>query len=66
MLWAFDIQPAHGADGKSMIPDAGAFEGNLIIKPIPFKCRFVPRHSAVEATVGADASNAEIELMAWE
>lgn len=66
MLWAFDIQPATGPDGKSVIPDADAFEGNLVIRPISFNCRFVPRTSIIEAIICADASDAETELKAWE
>ena len=43
ILWAFDILPIAGADGRLMLPDPWEFTNGFNSKPASFQCAVKPR-----------------------
>ena len=66
LLWAFDIVPATGADGRPILPPDDDFVGGLIIRPVPFPCAFKTRGKAVEELITLEADRAEAEASRWD
>lgn len=66
VLWAFDILPALGSDGRPAPPDDKAFVGGLVSRPQPFKMRLVPRNPDVLKVIEESAMEADAELVAWD
>ena len=48
------------------LPDDQAFVGGLVIRPLPFKLRLVPRSADVVKLVEASAAEADVELKDWD
>lgn len=66
VLWAFDILPALGSDGRPAPPDDKAFVGGLVSRPQTFKMRLVPRNPDVLKVIEESAMEADAELVAWD
>ncbi|KAJ3003680.1 hypothetical protein NUW54_g5177 [Trametes sanguinea] len=54
ILWAFDILPALGADGKPIIPDPWNFTDGFNSKPVSFRCRIKARSASVEERIESE------------
>ncbi|TFK91176.1 cytochrome P450 [Polyporus arcularius HHB13444] len=66
LLWAFDIAPAVGEDGKPVIPPDDDFVSGLITRPVPFPCAFKVRNKVVEELIVLEADRAEAEAARWD
>lgn len=66
MLWAFDILPVIGENGKDIIPPSTDFTGGIINKPTNLRFRLVPRTRSVEELIILEAERAETEAAQWE
>ncbi|KAH8107512.1 cytochrome P450 [Phellopilus nigrolimitatus] len=72
VLWAFDVRPAppyvDPRTGRvdAGLPDADAFVGGLVSRPVPFGVRMVVRGEERRKVVEREAEAAEGELGAWE
>ena len=66
LLWAFDIVPATGADGKHIIPSRDDFTSGLITRPSPFPCTFRSRGGGVDELIVLEAERAEAEAARWD
>lgn len=53
LLWAFDMRPPLGPDGKELPMDVSddAYEPGVNTLPKPFKVRFIPRNKKVEEMI---------------
>lgn len=52
ILACYDIRKEVDAAGREVAPDGQWYGGpTLFNRPLPFKCRFVPRSRAAEATI---------------
>ena len=51
--------------GDKVLPDPNNLTMGLVIRPLPFKCRFVPRSDAAAEVIINEAERAEVEAMAW-
>ncbi|KIM36078.1 hypothetical protein M413DRAFT_449400 [Hebeloma cylindrosporum] len=48
ILWAVNIEPARGTDGKPILPSRTDFvDEAIVVRPVPFKCRISPRSSDI-------------------
>ncbi|KAJ7813127.1 cytochrome P450 [Mycena olivaceomarginata] len=65
ILWAFDVLPGLNDKGDVVLPSADAFTSGLITRPMPFPCRFKPRHAGVEEVVINEAERADVDSAAW-
>ncbi|THH06476.1 hypothetical protein EW145_g4057 [Phellinidium pouzarii] len=65
MLWAFDISVGTDEGGSPVLPDTSAFVPGLVRKPLPFRVNVAPRTEDVAKLIAIAASDAEIELEAW-
>ncbi|CDO68382.1 hypothetical protein BN946_scf184815.g29 [Trametes cinnabarina] len=65
-LWAFDILPATGPDGKPVLPSTDDFTSGLITRPSPFPCTFKVRNKEVEELIILEAEKAEAEAARWD
>ncbi|CZT07896.1 related to cytochrome P450 CYP2 subfamily [Rhynchosporium agropyri] len=54
LLWSFDIKPIEGE-----IYDIDAFTGGLVLRPAPFKCRFVIRDEGRRLVLEREMKKAE-------
>ncbi|KAF8912670.1 cytochrome P450 [Mucidula mucida] len=50
LLWAFMMTPAQDPDGRDIVPDV-AYADGLILQPLPFNCKIVPRFPELERVV---------------
>ena len=66
LLWAFDIVPVAGPDGKPIIPSKDDFTSGLITRPTPFPCAFRSRGNGVDELVVLEAERAEAEAARWD
>ncbi|KAI9062563.1 cytochrome P450 [Trametes sanguinea] len=66
LLWAFDIVPALGPDGRPILPSVDDFTSGLITRPNPFSCEFKVRSKDVEELVILEAEKAEAEAARWD
>ncbi|KAM0715288.1 hypothetical protein Q7P37_008786 [Cladosporium fusiforme] len=63
LLWAFDILPAKGADGKEILPDQEKLTQGFVCMPESFPARIVPRSTAREQVVRKEWANSEETLL---
>ncbi|KIK68270.1 hypothetical protein GYMLUDRAFT_256026 [Collybiopsis luxurians FD-317 M1] len=48
LLWAFDISPEVDASGNPCLPDSlDCIDYGLVVRPVPFRCKFSARHPEV-------------------
>ncbi|KAI0717572.1 cytochrome P450 [Cerioporus squamosus] len=67
VLWAFDIEPVKGEDGKPVLPDMEKMELlGLTRKPVPFGLSVRPRFPEASSIIEREAAEAEKLLKAWE
>lgn len=67
LLWAFDIfEPTDEATGEKIPLDANAFSSAILMCPLPFKVRVIPRSKVHMAMVEKELSNAQEIMSAWE
>ncbi|KAJ7802217.1 cytochrome P450 [Mycena olivaceomarginata] len=66
ILWAFDVLPGLDEKGNVVLPAADAFTTSLVTRPMPFPCRFQPRHEGVEEVINDEAERAELDSAAWK
>ena len=66
LLWAFNIEPVVGADGKPTIPPDDDFVSGLITRPVPFPCAFQVRNTAAKELIVLEAELAEAEAARWD
>lgn len=66
ILWAFDVLPGLDEKGNVVLPAADAFTTSLVTRPMPFPCRFQPRHEGVEEVISDEAERAEVDSAAWK
>ncbi|KAM5541056.1 hypothetical protein V8D89_005367 [Ganoderma adspersum] len=65
LLWAFDVAPVIGPDGKPVIPSKDDFTSGLVTRPSPFPCAFKPRGNGVNELIVLEAERAETEAARW-
>ena len=65
MLWAFDILPVLGVDGKPDIQPSDDFTPGLLRRPANLNYRLSPRHHGVQELIVLECETAEMELTAW-
>ncbi|KIM46552.1 hypothetical protein M413DRAFT_24257 [Hebeloma cylindrosporum] len=52
LLWAVNIEPARGTDGKPFLPSRTDFlDETLVVRPVPFKCHISPRSSDITSVL---------------
>ncbi|KAJ7510535.1 cytochrome P450 [Mycena galericulata] len=66
ILWAFRILPELDDKGRPTLPSADDFTSGLITRPVPFACRFEPRHGSAVDVVNSEAERADVESYAWK
>jgi cytochrome P450 len=66
LLWAFDILEPLGSDGKVEHLDENAYNSCILVSPLPFKVRLVPRSKAVLEQVRRDKAEAEAFLSQFD
>ncbi|KAI9056287.1 cytochrome P450 [Trametes sanguinea] len=66
ILWAFDILPALGADGKPIMPDPWNFTDGFNSKPVSFPCRIKARSASVMERVENEWRGAMQQLEKWQ
>ncbi|KAI8996406.1 cytochrome P450 [Trametes punicea] len=66
LLWAFDIVPAVGVDGKPILPSTDDFTSGLVTRPAPFPCTFKLRNKSAEEVIVLEAERAEAEAARWD
>lgn len=66
LLWAFNVVPARGADGKPIVPPTDDFTSGLITRPTPFPCSFEIRGKYAEDLIVLEAERAETEVAQWD
>ncbi|CAO2652685.1 Nn.00g020960.m01.CDS01 [Neocucurbitaria sp. VM-36] len=59
LLWAFDFNRAHDANGCEIVPDANELTEGMFVMPKPFSARIVPRDNDKIASVRAEWSKME-------
>ncbi|KAF7330210.1 Cytochrome P450 [Mycena venus] len=59
ILWAFDVLPGLDEHGEAVIPSPDKFTSGLLTEPMPFPCRFEPRHGTTVEIVRSEAEAAE-------
>ncbi|KAJ6553462.1 cytochrome P450 [Mycena vulgaris] len=65
ILWAFNILHGLDPDGSPVLPSANDFTSGLVIRPIPFPCRFEPRQTTTADVLNSEAERADTESAAW-
>lgn len=67
ILWAFEVRPALGPDGKEEVLDNtdNAFEEGTIVVPKPFRLRFIPRSPQREKVIREEWKAAERDGYWW-
>ncbi|KAK7462248.1 hypothetical protein VKT23_007851 [Stygiomarasmius scandens] len=58
VLSVFDIMPSLDQDGKEIVP-LPKYTNGIVVHPVPFKCRLVPRSEAHEELIRSTVSNLE-------
>ena len=66
ILWAFDILPAIGADGKHIIPDPWNFTNGFNSKPVSFPCTLKCRSSRAKECIEREWDAAKERLGKWQ
>ncbi|OJT13596.1 O-methylsterigmatocystin oxidoreductase [Trametes pubescens] len=66
LLWAFDVVPATGPDGKPILPPTDDFTSGLITRPNPFPCAFETRQKGAADLIVLEADRAEAEAARWD
>jgi hypothetical protein len=61
LLWAFEIRPHIGSDGREEVVDVSddAYEEGINTLPKPFQVRFIPRSSVREGVVRSEWEEAQ-------
>ncbi|KAF9266471.1 cytochrome P450 [Marasmius fiardii PR-910] len=67
LLWAFDVLPIIGTDGKPDIQslDDSDFTASLVCRPTNLRYKVSPRNHGVRELISLEAERAEAELSAW-
>ncbi|OQO10321.1 hypothetical protein B0A48_04679 [Cryoendolithus antarcticus] len=63
LLWAFDIAPMEGVDGKPVIPDQDKLTQGFVCMPEEFPARITPRSPARAEIVRREWREAETKLL---
>lgn len=59
LMWAFDIlEPLDPATGKTIPIDENAFSSSILVAPLPFKVRIVPRSEKVLQSIRREKEGA--------
>jgi Cytochrome P450 len=66
MLWAFDISPGKGANGKNSYPGVWDFTKDYFSRPVRFECEIRPRSEKVKECIGREWDSAHEVLGKWE
>ncbi|KAK7418150.1 hypothetical protein QQX98_004125 [Neonectria punicea] len=65
ILWAFEVNPAKGKDGKDIEADIFAFSEGFNSSPLPFPCSITPRSSRQVEVIERDFQDAMEDLKAY-
>ncbi|KAK1227676.1 hypothetical protein PQX77_009301 [Marasmius sp. AFHP31] len=65
ILWAFDIVPVLGTDGKPDIQPSDDFTPGIVSRPANLKYRLTLRHHGAQELIMLECERAETELSAW-
>lgn len=63
LLWAFDIEPGHGAAGGALpLADPTACTSGIVSSPLPFQARFRPRGPWVTRIISEQCFTQDMDL----
>jgi hypothetical protein len=66
ILWAFNIEEAVDEHGKRIELDESAYMDGLLLTPMPFQIRLVPRSKEHADVVRSVVAESEKYLKRWE
>lgn len=67
LMWAFDIlEPLDPNTGKVSPIDENAFSSSILVGPLPFRVRVVPRSEEILKAIRREAVGAEEFLRAYD